>query len=236
MMTPHNKANKEDIKETVIMPGDPKRAKMIAEKYLTDHRLVSDVRGIYAYTGKYKGHELTVMASGMGIPSMGIYSYELYKFYNVKNIIRVGSCGSYSNDLNLRDIVLVNDSYSESTYAKTQNGCNDNLIKSSYKINFYIKETADQKNLHVSIANIHSSDVFYKENDNFKEIKEKYGCLACEMESFSLFHNAHVLGTEASCLLTVSDSLVNGQKLTTEERENSFNQMIELALESAIKL
>lgn len=235
-MTPHIEAKENEIAKVVIMPGDPMRAKFIAENYLKDYKLVNTVRGMYAYTGKYKDKEITVMASGMGMPSIGIYSYELYKFYNVEKIIRVGSCGAYTKDLNLFDIVLVNACYSESSFALTQNGCKDNMMNASSTINFYIKETAEEKNIHLSIANIHSSDVFYKENDNYKEIHEKYGCLGCEMESFALFHNANVLDKKAACLLTVSNNIVTGEETTSEERQNSFTKMIELALESSLKL
>ena len=127
-MTPHIEAKKEDIAKTVIMPGDPLRAKFIAETYLKDYKLVNNVRGMLAYTGNYKDTKVTVMASGMGMPSIGIYSYELYKFYDVKNIIRVGTCGAYTKDLDLFDVILVNACYSESSYAKTQNGCNDEMM------------------------------------------------------------------------------------------------------------
>lgn len=230
-MTPHISAKENEIAKTVIMPGDPLRAKMIAEKYLENYKLVSDVRNIYAYTGKYKGKEVTVMASGMGMPSIGIYSYELFKFYNVENIIRVGSCGSYTKDLNLYDIVLVNDCYSETSYAKTQNGCEDNVMHSSNILNAYIRNSAMELDIPITIANVHSSDVFYKENDNFKEIA-KNGYLAVEMESFALFHNANVLNKQASCLLTVSDNFITKESISIEERMNSFLKMIEIALNS----
>ena len=234
-MTPHIEAKKEDIAKTVIMPGDPLRAKFIAETYLKDYKLVNNVRGMLAYTGNYKDTRVTVMASGMGMPSIGIYSYELYKFYDVKNIIRVGTCGAYTKDLDLFDVILVNACYSESSYAKTQNGCNDEMMYASSPLNFYIKEASEDLNKHITIANIHSSDVFYKENDNFKDIYNKYGALACEMESFALFHNANVLNKRAACLLTVSDSLVKDCKATTEERKKAFTEKIEIALESATK-
>lgn len=233
-MTPHIEAKKEDIKQTVIMPGDPLRAKFIAETFLTDARLVNNVRGMLAYTGFYKDKEITVMASGMGMPSMGIYSYELYKFYDVKNIIRVGSCGAYTKDLSLYDVLLVNGSYSESSYALAQNGCNENLLKASNNLNFYLKEAAENLGHHVTIANVHSSDVFYHEEGfSFKKLYNDHGCMAVEMESFALFHNANVLGKRAACLLTVSDSLVTHEATTSEERQNAFTKMIEIALEAA---
>ncbi len=232
MSTPHNMANLGEIAKTVIMPGDPLRAKNIVEKYLTDYKLVNTVRNMYAYTGYYNGKQVTVMASGMGMPSMGIYSYELFKFYNVDKIIRVGSAGSYTDKLNLYDIVLVEGSYSESTYAKIQNGCLDNILYSSKELNDSILEVARNNNIKVTKGIVHSTDVFYKENNNFKELLEKYGCLCAEMESFALFHNANILNKQATCLLTISDSLVTNEETTAEEREKNFNQMIELALKS----
>lgn len=231
-MTPHNEAEKNQIAKTVIMPGDPLRAKYIAENFLSDYKLVNTVRNMYAYTGKYNGKEVTVMSSGMGMPSIGIYSYELFKFYDVDEIIRVGSAGSYTKDLNLYDVVLVNACYSESSYAKTQNGCEDNMMYASDSLNFYIKQAATENNIPITIANVHSSDVFYKENNNYKELYEKYGCMCVEMESFALFHNAKVLGKKAACILTISDSLVTKEETTAEERQKSFNKMIELALKT----
>ena len=231
-MTPHNEAEKNQIAKTVIMPGDPLRAKYIAENFLSDYKLVNTVRNMYAYTGKYEGKDVTVMASGMGMPSIGIYSYELFKFYDVDEIIRVGSAGAYTKDLNLYDVVLVNGCYSESSYAKTQNGCEDNMMYASDSLNFYIKQAASENNIPITIANVHSSDVFYKESNNYKELYEKYGCMCVEMESFALFHNAKVLGKKAACILTISDSLVTKEETTAEERQNSFNKMIELALKS----
>ena len=231
-MTPHNEAKKEDIAKTVLMPGDPLRAKFIAETFLEDYKLVNTVRNIFAYTGTYKGKKVTVMASGMGMPSIGIYSYELFKFYDVDTIIRIGSAGAYTDELNLYDVVLVDGSYSESTFAKTQAGEERNILYGNKEINEHIKEVAKRMNIDLHFHNIHSSDVFYKENDNFRELFDKYGCYAVEMESFALFHNANVLGKKAACLLTISDNLVTHAETTSEERQNSFKQMLELALES----
>ncbi len=231
-MTPHNEANKGDIAKTVLMPGDPLRAKFIAENFLDNYRLVNKVRNVYAYTGTYKGKEVTVMASGMGMPSIGIYSYELYKFYDVDTIIRVGSAGAYTDELNLYDVVLVDGAYSESSFAKSQNNEESNILHGNKELNVHIKDTASRMGIEVHFNNIHSSDVFYKENDNFRELYEKYGCSCVEMESFALFHNANVLGKKAACILTISDNLVTHAETTPEERQNSFKQMIELALES----
>lgn len=234
-MTPHIEAQVGSIAKTVIMPGDPLRAKMIAEKYLEDVKLVSKVRNIYAFTGKYKGKEITVMASGMGMPSIGIYSYELYNIYGVDNIIRVGSAGAYTDKLNLYDVVLAESCYSESSYAKTQNGEERNILFSSPDLNEIIINTAKEIGQDITVGTIHSSDVFYKDNNNFQEKYEKYGCLACEMESFALFHNANASGKRSACLVTISDSLVTHEATTSEERQNSFNSMIELALEASLK-
>lgn len=235
-MTPHNEAMKNDIAKTVIMPGDPIRAKVIADTYLENVKLVNKVRNIYAFTGTYKGKEITVMASGMGMPSIGIYSYELFTEYDVDNIIRVGSAGAYTEDLKLYDVVLAKQCYSESTFAKTQNGEERSILSGSAKINDIIAKTAENLHQDITIGTLHSTDVFYKENNNFKELYEKYKCLACEMESFALFHNANVCGKNAACLVTISDNLVTKEETTSEERQNSFHKMIELALESSLYL
>ena len=235
-MTPHIEAKKGEIAKTVLMPGDPLRAKMISEKYLENSKLVNNVRGMLAYTGFYKGKEVTVMASGMGMPSIGIYSYELFTEYDVENIIRVGSVGAYTKDLNLYDIVLVKDCFSESSFAKTQNGESRNILNGDKYLNDTIINTAEQLGKNLKVCTIHSSDVFYKHSDNFKEIYDKYGCVGCEMESFALFHNANYCNKKAACLLTVSNSLLTLEETTSEERQNSFNEMIELALEAVLKI
>jgi purine-nucleoside phosphorylase len=232
-MTAHINAKAGEIKETVIMPGDPKRAEMIANNFLTDVKVVSDVRGIKAYTGKYNNTELTVMASGMGNPSMGIYSYELYKFYNVKNIIRIGTCGAYSKDLNPFDVVLMSHSYSKSNFAYEQSGYDNNMMEASPYLNNKIIDTATKLNIPLTVGVIECSDVYYKENDNFEEVLKTTGSLGVEMESFALFNNARVLNKNAACILTISNSLVTGVELTPEERQNALLRMIELALKSA---
>lgn len=234
MSTPHNEANLGDIAKTVIMPGDPLRAKYIAENFMTDIKLVNSVRGIYAYTGKYNGKEITVMASGMGMPSMGIYSYELFKFYDVDNIIRVGSVGAYAPSLKLYDVLLATSSYSDSSYAYVQNGCEDLILFPSSVLNESIEKAAIRNNIKIHKGLIYSGDVFYKQDEDYKEMYEKYKCLGVEMESFALFHNANILSKNASCLLTVSNSFVTNEETTSEEREKSFNNMIKLALESVI--
>ena len=235
-MTPHNEARKEDIAKVVLMPGDPLRAKFIAENFMDNYKVVNSIRGMLAYTGEYKGKRITVMGHGMGIPSVGIYSYELFKFYDVDAIIRIGSCGSYKKDVKVLDVLLVDNAYSESTYALVQSGFTGNMTKSSDELNEKIKETAKEMNLDVRFSNIHSSDVFYSDTTNIGELTEKYGCSAVEMESFGLFHNANVLNKKAACILTISDNLVTKEETTSMERQKSFKEMILLALESAIKL
>lgn len=237
MSTPHNSAELGDIAKTVIMPGDPLRAKFIAENYLTDVVEVNSVRNCLGFTGYYKGIRVSVMASGMGIPSLGIYSYELYKFYGVENIIRAGSAGAYTADLNLFDIVIAKDAYSESSFAKTFDNIPGNIQKPAKELNQAIKKTAKKLGLKITEGRIHSSDVFYHEaNSNYKEAVDKKRCLAVEMESFGLFAIANALGKHAACILTISDSLVTHVETTHEERQTSFKQMMELALETAIQL
>lgn len=235
-MTPHIEATIGEIAKTVIMPGDPLRAKMIADKYLEDAKLVNSVRNMLAYTGKYKGKEITVMGSGMGMPSIGIYSYELYTVYNVENIIRVGTAGAYTADLNLYDIVLAQHSYSESNFAQIQNGENSHVLDGSILLNEKILTTAEKKNIKLTYGTIHSSDVLYKKHENFKELNEQYGCIAGEMESFGLFSTAKLCNKKAACLLTISNSLITNEETSSEERQNSFNLMLELALETSTNL
>ncbi len=230
-MTPHINALETDIAKTVIMPGDPLRAKYIAETYLTDYKLVSSVRNMYAYTGFYKNKRVTVMGSGMGIPSMGIYSYELYKFYNVENIIRVGTAGAYTTDLNLYDILLVKSSYSKSSYAKVQANIDDHILYSNESLNEKIRKTALDMQIDLKECQVCSSEAFYNETEKPEEMLAN-NCLACEMESFALFENARYLNKKAACLLTISDNIVTKEATSSQEREKNLNKMIELALET----
>lgn len=235
-MTPHNEAKLEDIANVVLMPGDPLRAKYIAENFLVNTKLVNSVRGMYAYTGEYKGKRITVMAHGMGNGSIGIYSYELYKFYNVDKIIRIGSCGAYAEGLNLLDVILVDNVFSEGAYAKLQNGSEDKIIPATRKLNDKILETAHESNINVTVGTVHNTEVFYSDVSDFKELRDKYGCLAVEMESFALFHNAKVLNKEAACLLSVTDSFLYKENLSPEDRQKALNDMIVLALNTTLKL
>jgi purine-nucleoside phosphorylase len=234
-MTPHINAKDGAFAKTVLMPGDPLRAKLLADTFLENAELVTDVRNIYGYTGTYKGVPVSVMASGMGMPSIGIYSWELFSFYGVENIIRIGSAGSYSAQLDVLDVVLAKEAYSESSFAKTQGGYDKDKILPGKHINDVIIQAAKDANIECKLARVHSSDVFYS-NDAWQNIHERTKCDCVEMEAFALFHNANVLGKNAACLLTISDSFVSKRELTSDERQNSFKNMMTVALEAAIKL
>ena len=233
-MTPHIEAKKEDIAKTVLMPGDPLRAKYVAENFLDNYRLVNQVRGIFAYTGTYKGKEVTVMASGMGMPSIGIYSYELYKFYDVENIIRIGTAGAYSGDINLFDIVISTESYSESSFAKVQ-GYDSDVMPATKSLNDKIVETANRLNSKYILGRIHSTDVFYG-NADINDLYNNKKCVCVEMESFALFCNALKLNKNAACILTISDNLITKAETTPLERQTALNDMITLALESTLNI
>ena len=237
-LTPHINAEVGDFAKTVLMPGDPKRAKLIAEKYLENARLVTNVRGIVGYTGFYKGKEISVMASGMGMPSMGIYSYELFHVFGVENIIRIGSCGSYSKDLNLLDLILVDKTYTEGNYALTTNNENLHIIDASKEINEKIEEKAKEQNLRLVKGTTSCSEAFYMTDSNlfFKRVPEGVELLGVEMEAFALLYNAKMLNKKAACILTVTDGIYFEEQLTSEQREKSLDNMIELALETAIEL
>lgn len=232
--TPHIEAkNKDLIAKTVLMPGDPLRAKHIADTYLTDVIQFNNVRNMFGYTGYYKGKKVTVMGSGMGMPSIGIYSYELYAFYDVESIIRIGSCGSYKKEAKVYDVIIVSEAFSESNFAKTAFGMKNKVLKANSQLIKNLKKAADKLNKDVVIGRIHSSDVFYRSYGNvIEEIGEKQNCLGVEMESFALFANAKKLDKKAACILTVSDSLITKEVTTSLERQQSFNNMILIALEA----
>lgn len=235
MATPHNEAQVGDIAKTVLMPGDPLRSQFIAETFLENPKLINNVRGIQGYTGTWKGVPVTVMASGMGMPSIGIYSYELYKDYGVENIIRIGSAGSYVKNLHVYDVVLATAAYSESSYARTQCGYEKDTTYPSVALNEKIIDSAENLGIALQQGLIHSSDVFYRENSDYLEQIHEKGCVAVEMESFALFANARTLGKNASCLLTISDSFVEDAITTPEERQKNFKEMMKIALDAAIK-
>ena len=232
--TAHNNAKANDFAKTVLMPGDPLRARFIAEHYLEDAVLVNSVRQMSGYTGTYKGKRVSVMASGMGMPSMGIYSYELFNGYDVENIIRIGSAGAYTDHLAVYDVVLADSAWSQSSFAKVQNGCQDDVLYPSKELNAKILETAERLQIPLKPARVHSSDVFYAEEnmDDFRELYRKHQCECVEMESFALFHNAKLLGKNAACLLTISDSFVTHEELSSLARQESFENMMKVALES----
>lgn len=230
--TPHIEVtDTSKIAKTVLMPGDPLRAEYIAKTFLQDVEQFNTVRGMLGFTGTYQGKRISVMGSGMGMPSIGIYSYELFQVYGVEQIIRIGSAGAYSPKLKIYDVVLVKEAYSESSFAYVQNGETRNVLPSNMELNQKIQKVAEQLNIPYHFERIHSSDVFYHENDNlWKERYEKDGCACVEMESFALFHNANVLGKKAACLLTISDSFVTHEITTSKERQVAFEQMMKIAL------
>jgi len=234
MPTPHNTASKGDIAKTVLMPGDPLRAKYIAERYLDGLFQFNSSRGMLGYTGTYRGKLVSVMGSGMGIPSVGIYSYELYSEYGTDSIIRLGSAGGYSPGLDLYDVVLALDAYSESTYAKCQSGFEGDLTTASEGLTGRLRESASRLGIAVTEGRVHSTDVFYRslkcEPAYWERIRDERGCIAVEMESFGLFHNAAVAGKEAACLLTISDLLYGTEETTAVERERCFTAMMDIAL------
>ena len=238
MSTPHISAPQGAFAKTVLMPGDPLRAKFIAENFLIDPKLVTSVRNVYGFTGTYKGVPVTVMASGMGMPSIGIYSYELFNFYGVENIIRIGSAGSYTDRLNVMDVTVAEVAYSDSSYALIQGGCQDKEILPSPELNAHILATAKALGIDCKTCRVHSSDVFYGDpsQGSWQDIAARTNTECVEMESFALFHNAHMLGKRAACILTISDSFSSHVELSAEERQNSFTTMMRLALESAITL
>ena len=239
-MTPHINAKKDDIAKIVLSTGDPLRAKYIEENFLENSRLVNTTRNMLAYTGTYKGTDITVFSSGMGMPSMGIYCYELYKFYNVEKIIRIGSCGSYQKDLKLLDTILVDNSYTESNFAYTLNNDNCKFVESSKFLNSIIEETSESKGLSIFKGNVFCSDVFDKYiTDNshlLSRFPDEYNIIGAEMESFALFYIAKLLKKEAACLLTVVDTISDKKEISSEDREKSLDNMIFIALETCTKL
>ncbi len=235
-MSIHISAREDQIAEVVLMPGDPLRARFMVEKFLTGAELVSQTRNIYFYTGSYKGKRITIGASGMGCPSIGIYSYELYAFYGVQTIIRIGTCGAYQNNLSLYDLLLTQKACSESTYALNAWGVQANSIIAPGEATKKIEETALTISKPVKKVNIHSSDVFYRKEAVIPAIAVEYQCQAVEMEAFALFANAQELGRSAATLLTVSDIIPTHEKISADQRETALLPMMELALESTLLL
>ena len=234
-MSTHIESKLEDISSVVLMPGDPKRCEYIARKFLANSKIVNNVRGMTAYTGFYKSKKITVFPSGMGCPSMGIYSYELFKEYNVDTIIRIGTMGGYT-DLKLKDIVLVDNSITNSNYGKYLCNYPNININGDMELNNIILNTSKELGLNIYKGNIYSSDVFYEQNNDFKDKVAQYNVLGVEMESFALFTNAKLLNKKAATLLMVSDSFIYPDKLSSLEREQGLDNLITLALETSLKL
>ncbi len=233
MTTPHNSAKMGDIAETILLPGDPLRAKFIAETYLEDPVQFNAVRIMLGYTGAYKGKKVSVMGSGMGVPSIGIYSYELIHFYGVKNLIRVGSCGGFTEDLKLYDIILAMGACTNSNYALQYNLPGTFSAIASWDLLYKAKQAAEKKNIDVKVGNILTSDVFYTPDADEYKKWAGMNVLAAEMESYALYCNAANAGVNALTILTVSDSIVTSEETTPEERERGFTNMMEIALELA---
>ncbi len=232
-MTPHITAKKGEIAKIVLMPGDPLRAKLIAEEFLTDVKLVNSVRNMFMYTGLYDGKPISVCASGMGQPSIGIYSYELFHFYDVKKIIRIGSAGSYLKEIPLYSVVLATSAYTDS------NNYGINILSSSQKIFFpsltlnqEIRHHAEKLNIYLYEGKIHTSDVFYSNIPLLQRIAQSEA-ICVEMEAASLFAMAKKFKRHAACILTISDNLITKEETTAEQRQNSFKTMMKLALQLA---
>ncbi len=242
MATPHINAEKGDFGKTVLMPGDPLRAKFIAENFLENPVLVNNVRGVQGYTGTYKGTKVSVMASGMGMPSIGIYSFELYNFMGVENIIRIGSAGTIRRDIALRDIVMGMGACTNSNYAANFNLTGTYAPIASYEILRICTDIAEEKGYRYHVGNLLSSDTFYRDAPPMADgalpdaIWNKMGVMAVEMEAAALYMNAARAGKRALAICTISDSLITHESTTAEERQNSFTDMMTLALETAVKL
>ena len=231
MSTPHNEAGKGEIAGTVLMPGDPLRAKYIADHYLEGARCFNTVRNMLGYTGTYQGRKISVMGGGMGMPSIGIYSYELYHFYDVEAIIRIGSAGALQDELNARDIVIGMGACTNSDYASQYRLPGTYAPIADYGLLKKAVDVAEEKGIQVKVGNILSSDIFYNDDDSVNEKWRRMGVLAVEMEAAALYMNAARAGKKALCILTISDHLFKEQALDARERETSFTQMMEIALE-----
>lgn len=234
--TPHISATKDQIAKTVLMPGDPMRSKLIAETFLESPELINNVRGVQGYTGKYKGVSVTVMASGMGIPSIGIYSYELYNFYDVENIIRIGSAGAISDDLSLMDMVAGMAASTDSNFAH-QFDLNGTFAPcADYTLLQTAVTTAKEKGVEMTVGNLLTSDNFYDDGSDGADQWKKMGVMAVEMEAAGLYLNAARAGKRALCICTISDHLYKSEMLSSEQRQSSLTSMIEIALDTASKL
>lgn len=233
-MTPttHISASKDDLAETIIMPGDPLRSQMIANTFLENPVLVNNVRGVQGYTGYYNGKKITVMASGMGNPSMGIYSYELFKFYDVKKIIRIGSIGAMREDIKIKDIILAKDVYTNTNYNNFFKDNGEAYITGDFNAISEAENYLTTTNIPYHVGNILCSDTFYSDEDELTKAKN-HGLLGVEMESAALYLNAKRTGKEALVICTVSNNIITGEETTSDERQNAFKDMVRVALELA---
>lgn len=232
--TPHIEAGLNDVAKTVIMPGDPLRAKFVAENFLENIKCFNTVRNVLGFTGMYKNKKISVMASGMGMPSIGIYSYELYNFYDVDNIIRIGTAGAIADEVNLRDIVLGMAASTDSSYAQQYNLPGNFAPNASYELLKIASKIARADGLKVKVGNILSSDVFYNDNKDALAVWKRMGVLAVEMEAAALYMNAARANKNALCMLTISDCIFKSGELSVLERQESLIEMIKLALETGI--
>jgi purine-nucleoside phosphorylase len=233
MATPHNSAVKGEIAETILLPGDPLRAKFIAENFLENPVQFNNVRNMFGYTGTYKGKKISVMGTGMGVPSIGIYSYELIHFYGVKNLIRVGSCGAFQENLKLYDVIIGMGASTNSNYADQYALPGIYSATASWDLLYKAVKIAEEKGVPVHVGNILTSDIFYSADSEANSKWKSMNVLAVEMETYALYCNAAHAGVNALTILTVSDSIVNKEETTPEEREKSFTRMMEIALELA---
>lgn len=231
--TAHNSANKGDFAKTVLMPGDPLRAKYIAETYLENPRQVTSVRNMFGYTGTYHGKEISVMGAGMGMPSIGIYSYELFNFYDVENIVRIGSAGALQDNMKLMDVVIGMGACTDSNYAYQYGLPGTFAPIADYELMNRAIEVAHRQGTNVVVGNVLSSDVFYNARNDVNDLWRGMGVLAVEMEAAALYMNAAKAGKKALCMLTISDHIYTGEKLSAEDRQLGFGKMMEIALELA---
>lgn len=231
--TAHNSAKAGDFAKTVLMPGDPLRAKYIAESYLENPRQVNAVRNMFGYTGTYKGKEISVMGGGMGMPSIGIYSYELFNFYDVDQVIRIGSAGAFQDNIKLMDVVIGMGACTDSNYAYQYGLPGTFAPIADYELLNRAVETAKRQGTNVVVGNVLSSDVFYNAMSNVNDLWRDMGVLAVEMEAAALYMNAAKAGKKALCMLTISDHLYTGESLSAEDRQLGFGKMMEIALELA---
>ena len=234
--TPHIKAAPSDFAKTVLMPGDPLRSKFVAETFLEDAKLVNNVRGVQGYTGTYKGVPITVMASGMGMPSIGIYSYELYNFFGVENIIRIGSAGAINEKVNLRDVIIGMGACTNSCYQDQYNLNGKFAPIANFELLSHAVNAAKELGVNYHVGNILSSDIFYHADPNFNDGWSKMGVLGIEMEAAALYMNAAALGKRALAICTVSDHILRGEALDADSRQTSFTDMMKIALEVGVAM